>query len=191
MLGALSISGGIMLFLSFYELIPESISEIEVSGRSSEVANKWTLYNIILCRLFLFCGLILGILLDSLMSSCKLINEPKLTKEMLEDIETKNEEEKKKKQEEMDRELESGRISIEMSELKTKEEKKEMIENMKRSPSSIQSITHMDEEKLSTRSKKKLIIVSIVTGIAMAIHNFPEGIATYTACCIILIYYSE
>lgn len=179
-----------MLFLSFYELIPESISEIEASGRSSDVANKWTLYNIIICRLFLFCGLILGIILDSIMSSCKLINEPKLTKEILEDIETKNEEEKKKKQEEMDRELESGKISIEMAEL-TKEEKKEMIENMKRSPSSIQSITQTDEEKLSVKSKKKLRIVSIVTGIAMAIHNFPEGIATYTACCIILIYYSE
>lgn len=43
-------------------------------------------------------------------------------------------------------------------------------------------------EEFNPEEKKRLLIVSIITGVALSIHNFPEGIATFTACSIILIY---
>lgn len=152
-------------------------------------------YFILFNSLFFFSGLLLGFILDVFLEKIGHDSHSEMTEEMLDALAQQHQECQLASQEvdtinTSHNEIDTKTVEIDMDADNIKPTEI-VVESDRKSKSSERSssmrhsrygnIPVNNDQIISESEKKKLLRVSIVTGIALSVHNFPEGLATFTA----------
>mmetsp|Transcript_34116 Transcript_34116/g.45098 ORF Transcript_34116/g.45098 Transcript_34116/m.45098 type:complete len:357 (-) Transcript_34116:264-1334(-) len=190
--GALSISSGVMLYVSFVEIFGKSTSGFEDAGYSEEDSYLYA-------TLAFFGGILIGKFLDFLVHRLDSSHSHDLPEEtsslqggVTPDCETASSivSEEEFGQAEKDQKVHKGKndeetkedphTSPDLNTIDLDKAGKTMVSGSKPMALETESSTS-SFEITADDSEKKLVRMGIMTALAIGIHNFPEGLATFVA----------
>lgn len=171
-------AAGVMLFLSFEDILKESITHFAGEPKYANYSTKYALYIfyiiIYLYSISFFMGCFLAYFLSYISTliskSQRYINTKKCDRKKFNSLSSSyDKDEGQSLLNSMEEGKSSGTNSLYESETDL------TLSNIER------KIESTADEEIPEEDRRKLILMSIITTIALSVHNFPEGIALYTA----------
>eukprot|EP00483_Globobulimina_turgida_P001443 UN01445 len=186
---SLAFSAGVMIYVSFIEITQKGLDAFETELIKTHGEDTAKLLSHLYLSISFFCGIIIGYIIDFIVHLLGYEHDIDIPQEIKARNITKNDTDVKPSSSFMKLLPNKQRLDednnnsedITLQEAEIPSVPSHSTNNEEVNESTVENESETNEEKENEKERKALIKMSLITGVAIGIHNFPEGLATFVS----------